>query len=94
MAKQTVFTSPKDSNVWLRLIAWCSLAILAVLLLTQHAEHLLSVLPYLLLLLACPLMHLFLHRRVHSATEDANHSRTHLNDDEAAKAAKAERTTT
>lgn len=72
MSKQINFTLPRESNRWLRLLSWTSLVMLAVLLLIQHAEHLLTVLPY-LLLLACPLMHLFLHRHGHS---EASHSET------------------
>lgn len=37
------------------------LAIAAFYLLTEHRAHVLGILPY-LLLLACPLMHLFMHR--------------------------------
>lgn len=45
-----------------RIILWCLLTILAFFLITEHAAHLFGILPY-LLLLACPLMHLFLHGR-------------------------------
>jgi hypothetical protein len=37
------------------------LAIIALLLLTGHRAHMFGILPY-LLLLACPLIHLFMHR--------------------------------
>jgi uncharacterized membrane protein YhaH (DUF805 family) len=37
------------------------LAVAAFFLLTEHRAHLFGILPY-LLLLACPLMHLFMHR--------------------------------
>jgi len=43
---------------------WILLAVLAIdafFLLSEHRAHLLGVLPF-LLLLACPLMHLFMHR--------------------------------
>lgn len=45
---------------WTRLILWCFLAIAAFFLLTEHTAHVFGVLPY-LLILACPLMHLFMH---------------------------------
>lgn len=38
------------------------LAIIGFFLLTEHRAHVFGILPY-LLLLACPLMHLFMHRR-------------------------------
>jgi len=37
------------------------LGIAAFFLITEHTAHMLGVLPY-ILLLACPLMHLFMHR--------------------------------
>lgn len=43
-----------------RLVFWGFAAIAGVLLFTEHRAHALGVLPY-LLLLACPLMHLFHH---------------------------------
>ncbi len=43
-----------------RWIFYGFVAIAAVLLLTEHRAHVLGVLPY-LFLLACPLMHLFMH---------------------------------
>ena len=44
----------------LRLASYVALAALAVLIIRDHATHLLSAVPY-LLLLACPLMHMFMH---------------------------------
>lgn len=44
---------------WLSLIA---LAIILYFLLTEHRQHVFSYLPF-LLLLACPLMHFFMHGR-------------------------------
>jgi len=41
-------------------IAICFLAIAAFFLLTEHTAHVFGALPY-LLLLACPVMHLFMH---------------------------------
>ncbi len=47
----------------LRMILVCAfLAILGFFLLTEHRAHLFGALPY-VFLLACPLIHLFLHRR-------------------------------
>lgn len=42
------------------LVVWGALAVLLFFLLTEHRAHLFGALPY-LLLLACPLMHLFMH---------------------------------
>lgn len=39
----------------------CFLAVVAFYLVTEHLQHTLGALPY-LLLLSCPLMHLFMHR--------------------------------
>lgn len=47
-----------------RLALWVFLAIAAFFLWTEHRAHLLGVLPY-LLVLACPLMHLFHHAHGH-----------------------------
>ncbi len=43
-----------------RYALWAFLAIAAFFLWTEHRAHLLGALPY-LLVLACPLMHLFMH---------------------------------
>jgi hypothetical protein len=50
-----------------RWFTYAALAILVFFLLTEHRAHFLGVLPY-LILLACPLMHLFGHH---------GHSRSH-----------------
>lgn len=42
-------------------VLWAFLAIAIFFLLTEHRAHLFGALPY-LLLLACPLMHLYMHR--------------------------------
>ena len=42
----------------------CFLGVSGFFLLTEHAAHVFGVLPY-LLLLACPLMHAFMHRGQH-----------------------------
>jgi len=48
----------------------CSLALVAILMLTGHKPHLYGALPY-LLILACPLMHLFMHKN-HGHNHDDN----------------------
>jgi hypothetical protein len=45
---------------WIGTASYVALAVLAFLILRDHAAHLLSAVPY-LLLLACPLMHIFMH---------------------------------
>jgi hypothetical protein len=49
------------------------LGVAAFFLWTEHRAHLLGVLPY-LLLLACPLMHLFHHGHGHRHHQDKEHS--------------------
>lgn len=51
--------APNGSSRW-KVIACCFLAVAAFLLFTEDRAHVLGILPY-LLLLACPLMHLFMH---------------------------------
>lgn len=54
-------------------IAWVVFAIVAIFYLwTEHQAHLLGVLPY-LLLLACPLMHVFMHHG-HGSHGDSQHA--------------------
>ncbi len=48
------------------------LAVAVFLMLTEHRAHLLGILPY-LLLLACPLMHLFMHHGHGSHDQHAHH---------------------
>lgn len=43
------------------LIPWIFLGIILFFLLSEHRAHVFGILPY-LLLLACPLMHIFMHR--------------------------------
>lgn len=62
-------SAPRGYN-WI-LIAF--LAIAAFFLFTEHRAHLLGILPY-LFLLACPLMHLFMH---HGHGDDGQHSHHH-----------------
>lgn len=55
----------KNQTGWLRsrsgVALVCFLAIIGLLLLTEHRAHILGALPY-LLLLACPLLHVFHHQ--------------------------------
>ena len=48
------------------------LAVAAVYLISEHAAHALAALPYLLLLL-CPLMHLFMHHGGHGGGHNGSH---------------------
>lgn len=49
------------------------LALAGFLLITEHGAHVFGALPY-LLLLACPLMHLFMHRgHRHGGAREADH---------------------
>ncbi len=57
------------------LVACITLATVGILLLTGHKAHLLGFAPY-LLLIACPLMHLFMHHGQH----EHGHSRTRTAD--------------
>ncbi len=78
----TPSTPPQRSSM--RWVFWSFIAIAAYFLWTEHRAHLLaglSWLPY-LLILACPLLHVFMHRghgdhRGHDAStgSDATHSR-------------------
>lgn len=56
------------SGNWSRWALIGFLAIAAFFLLSEHRAHLLGVLPF-LLLLACPLLHLF-HHRGHGSSQD------------------------
>jgi hypothetical protein len=51
------------------------LALAAVLLFTEHRAHMLGILPY-LILLACPLMHLFMHHDHGDHNQHAHHQET------------------
>lgn len=53
--------SPSHGKTRINWVLIGFLAIAAFFLLSEHRAHLLGVLPF-LLLLACPLMHLFMHR--------------------------------
>jgi len=56
-----------EINSWFkrhRLISYGALAVLAYYLWAEHREHVIVLLPY-LLLAACPLMHIFMHHGHH-----------------------------
>lgn len=48
-----------------KMITFIALGIMSYFLFTEHKDHIVPFLPY-LLLLACPLMHLFMHHGHHS----------------------------
>ena len=59
------------------IVTVCALAILGFLVYTGHSAHLLGVLPY-LLILACPLMHIFMHGgHHHRHSDDGEKSESH-----------------
>lgn len=64
---------PRFRHAW---VFWIFLAIALAFLALEHRVHLLGALPY-LLLLACPLMHLFMHHGGHGQEhhDDAEHRR-------------------
>ena len=50
-----------DGHRWRVIVGWSAFAVIAALLLvSEHRLHVLGALPF-LLLLACPLMHIFMH---------------------------------
>ena len=55
----------------LGLVAMLAIAVLGAYLLYNHTGHVLAAIPY-LLLLACPLMHLFGHRHSHDQHSGQN----------------------
>lgn len=79
--------SSPSSRPWIVLCVF--LAITGFFLLTEHRAHLFGLLPY-LLLLACPLLHLFLHGRhghdeapnrpASKSVHDADHAGGHRHD--------------
>ena len=83
--EQRTFVSPSETHQpsrqegWLnsrRVIILCAtVGIIGAVFLTGHSNHLIAVLPY-LLLLACPFMHLFMHRRHGHSGKDGNDGRS------------------
>jgi len=55
---------------------WLLVGILGFFLLTEHLAHLFGILPW-LLLLACPVMHLFMHRGHHHDASGHDASSSH-----------------
>ena len=72
--------SPIPANykapLWKRIhwAVWCLLGIGAALLITDHWVHVLGVLPY-LVLLACPLMHIFMHGKHGHGDHHSDHGK-------------------
>lgn len=65
---------PVRSSIFYQIGTWGAILIIGYFLLTEHFAHVVQVLPY-LLLLACPLMHLFMHRG-HGGHEHHNEKET------------------
>jgi len=53
--------SESGGNNWYQIGRWGAVLIIGYFLLSEHQAHVIAVLPY-LFLLACPLMHIFMHR--------------------------------
>jgi hypothetical protein len=72
-------TVNENTSFWKRIhwSVWCLLSIAIALLIIDHWAHVLGVLPY-LILLACPLMHVFMHGK-------HDHSSHHNSGDKSAK---------
>jgi hypothetical protein len=80
-----IFVSPSETRQpprqegWLnarRVIILCAtVGIVGAVFLTGHSNHLIAILPY-LLLLACPFMHLFMHRGHGQHGRDGNDGRS------------------
>jgi hypothetical protein len=51
----------RSTNQPIRWLIGCLVLVAAVMLISDHQEHVFGLLPY-LLLLACPLLHVFMHR--------------------------------
>lgn len=72
----TATESPPTHGNWQRWATWIAtagfLAIALFFLLTEHRAHFFGALPY-LLLLACPLMHLFMHHAHGGRHEERAH---------------------
>ncbi len=54
--------NPLQRRAWLSLVLWTVIALVAYVVIIEHGNHVLDFLPY-ALLLVCPLMHVFMHRR-------------------------------
>ena len=74
---------PASHRPWWRtpfgIVLGSFLAIAGFFLLTEHTAHVLGILPY-LLLLACPLMHLFMHHG-HGGHHGGTNNKPHAGED-------------
>lgn len=59
-------------RAWLWLALWAVIALLAYVVIIAHRNHVLDFLPY-VLLLVCPLMHVFMHGRHGRHRHDSGH---------------------
>ena len=64
------------ASLWKRIhwAVWCLFGIGAALLIIDHWAHVLGVLPY-LVLLACPLMHIFMHGKHGHGDHHSDHNK-------------------
>lgn len=62
--KAQLATQSNSGWKWYRICTWGAGLIIAYFLITEHRAHVITFLPY-AFLLACPLMHLFMHRNHH-----------------------------
>ena len=72
------FTSSRMERVW-RFAPWVIGGVALAYILTDHREHVLGWLPY-AILLACPLMHLFMHHghsKPKSSSDPKNNADSH-----------------
>ncbi len=72
LMKTPTSSSNRPARRFVAVVAWVLGAIGAYFLLTRHFDHVLQAVPF-LLLLACPLMHVFGHRHGHGA-----HQKEHI----------------
>ncbi len=77
--------SKQNRSSWICPAGFVALGLIAAasyILLMEHREHVFQTLPYLILLL-CPLMYIFMHRRHSYEKHDANvqHGKTHVDQD-------------
>lgn len=78
-------TNEKQPNRSFVMRNWPIILILSIIgfyLITEHTAHLLGVLPW-LILLACPFIHIFMHRgHGHGGHDHANHTHKEVNDEQ------------
>jgi Protein of unknown function (DUF2933) len=80
------FSPPPDKRdrIKSRLVLLGFLAVAAFFLLAEHRAHILGVLPY-LFLLACPLMHMFMHHGHHHGSANTKRTDTAANSHDSSK---------